>query len=70
MADSNNRTEKLLALILISNLKTVTTSEKVYHLSLAGFTNIEIADLLETTAAAVSQSLYERKKKKGKKRNK
>jgi DNA-directed RNA polymerase specialized sigma24 family protein len=32
-------------------------------LSLAGFTNTEIADLLQTTTAVVAQSLYEGRRK-------
>jgi len=66
MAEKSDRTEKLLALILLNSLKVATTGEKAYHLSLAGFTNIEIADLLETSTGVIAQSLYERKKKKPK----
>jgi predicted transcriptional regulator len=54
-----DRTEKLLALILVQQMKGSSKREKALQLSLAGFTNAEIADLLETTAAVVSQSLYE-----------
>jgi hypothetical protein len=31
---------------------------KIVQLSVAGFTNFEIADLLETTTGVVAQSLY------------
>lgn len=56
---SEDRAEKLLALLLLQHLKTAPQREKALHLSLAGFTNTEIADLLQTTAGVVAQSLYE-----------
>jgi hypothetical protein len=59
----DNRTEKILAILLLNSIKGSPTGEKAHQLSLAGFTNIEIADLLETTTGHVAQSLYERKKK-------
>ncbi len=55
---SQDRLEKLLALLLLHQLKTASQAEKALNLSLAGFTNTEIADLLQTTSAVVSQSLY------------
>lgn len=64
--ESNERVERLLALLLLQNMKTANTGAKVRELSIAGFTNVEIADLLGTTAAVVSQSLYAARK--GKKR--
>lgn len=62
------RVERLLALLLIQNMKTANTSAKARELSIAGFTNVEIADILGTTAAVISQSLYAARKgtKKGK----
>lgn len=54
-----DRTELLLALILLQQMKGSSQRDKVLQLSLAGFTNTEIADLLQTTAAVVSQSLYQ-----------
>jgi DNA-directed RNA polymerase specialized sigma24 family protein len=65
------RTEKLLALLLLQQLKPSSQREKAIQLSLAGFTNTEIADLLQTTSAVVAQSLYEARRKpkpKGKKK--
>lgn len=62
-----DRVERLLALLLLNSLKGATTGEKAYQLNLAGFANVEIADLLETTAASASQAVYDFKKKKGKK---
>jgi len=58
-----DRVEKLLALLLLQQLKGAPQREKALHLSIAGFTNTEIADLLQTTAAVVSQSLYEARRK-------
>ena len=55
---TQNRLEKLLALLLLHQLKTASQGEKALNLSLAGFTNTEIADLLQTTSAVVAQSLY------------
>ncbi len=53
------RSERLLALILLQQMKGSSQRDKALHLSLAGFTNAEIADLLQTTAAVVGQSLYQ-----------
>jgi DNA-directed RNA polymerase specialized sigma24 family protein len=55
----SDRTERLLALILLQQMKASSQREKALQLSLAGFTNTEIADLLQTTSAVVSQALYE-----------
>jgi DNA-binding NarL/FixJ family response regulator len=54
--EKQDRVEKLLALLLLKQLKS--QQEKIHNLNLAGFTNIEIANLLQTTSASVSQSLY------------
>jgi len=62
--ESNERIERLLALLLLQNMKTANTGAKARELSIAGFTNGEIADLLGTTAAVVSQSLYTARKEK------
>ena len=65
---SADRIEKLLALLLLHNLKGMPQRDKAVQLSMVGFSNVEIADLLQTSAAVVSQYLYEvrKKKKKGK----
>jgi predicted transcriptional regulator len=57
-----DRVERILALILIQGMKGSTQRQKAAELNLAGFSNVEIADLLDTTTAVVSQSLYETKK--------
>ncbi len=59
MKDEIDRVERLLALILLAQMKGATQREKVHQLNLAGFSNVEIADVLGTTPAVVSQSLYE-----------
>lgn len=64
------RLEKLMALVLINSLKSSTVEDKAHQLSLAGFTNIEIADLIETNTTVIAASLYNRKKKKAKKKDK
>lgn len=61
--ESNDRLERLLALLLIQNMKGANTAAKARELSIAGFTNVEIADLLRTTAAFISQSLYVARKR-------
>ena len=54
-----DRVESLLALILLHQMKGSPQRDKAVHLSLAGFSNTEIADLLQTTSAVVAQMLYE-----------
>lgn len=65
---SVDRIEKLLALLLLHDLKGVPQRDKAVQLSMVGFSNVEIADLLQTSAAVVAQYLYEvrKKRKKGK----
>lgn len=63
MEDKNERIENLLAMLLIHTMKGASVAEKALALSLAGFTNIEIADFLQTTSASINQSLYERRKR-------
>lgn len=53
----------LLALILLSSLKGETLREKALWLSLAGFSNVEIADFLQTSAQVVANALSEARKK-------
>jgi len=57
--DSDERIERLLALILLAQMKGASQKDKVNALSLAGFQNLEIANLLETTADKVKKSLYQ-----------
>ena len=62
-----DRSEKLLALVLLQNMKGATKAEKATQLSIAGFSAVEIADMLDTTAAVISQMLYTARKNKKKK---
>ena len=64
MEDSPDRVERLLALLLIREVKT--QREKIVQLNVAGFTNTEVADLLQTTSAVVNQELYAARKTKKK----
>ncbi len=55
--EKTDRTERLLALMLLHQMKGASQRDKVMLLNLAGFSNLEIADILQTTSAVVSQSL-------------
>lgn len=67
MQEDSDRVERLLALLLVQQSKT--QGDKIAQLNVAGFTNTEIADLLQTTSGVVNQVLYttrkDKKKKKG-----
>ena len=60
--ENEDRTERLLALILLNQMKGSPQREKIVQLNLAGFSNVEIADVLQITSAAVSQVLFESRK--------
>jgi hypothetical protein len=60
MENSIGRVERLLALLLIRDLKTM--KEKTIQLSIAGFSNVEIADILRTSNTIVAQVLYAARK--------
>ncbi len=68
MEDRLDRLERLLGLLLLHGMKGMSQQEKAHQLNLAGFSNVEIADLLETSAQTVAQHLYARKKSKGRKK--
>lgn len=57
MAETD-RTELLLAFLLLNQMKGASQSEKALQLNLAGFSNVEIADILQTTPQLVSDALY------------
>jgi len=68
--EKNDRIEKLLAMQLINSLAGKNMAEKAAQLSIVGFTNVEIANLLEASSSTINQLLYARRKKqksKGKK---
>ncbi len=56
MSTVPDRVERLLALLLIRDTKT--QRDRIVNLNVAGFTNTEIADILQTTTGAVKQVLY------------
>ena len=62
MSLGQDRTELLLATMLLEIMKGASQKEKALRLSLAGFTNVEIADLLQTSAQVVAQHLYTTRK--------
>jgi len=69
MADADDeRIINLLALLLLHQMKTAPLGEKAAQLRRAGFSNVEIADLLGTTAASVGQAIYESGSRRGSKR--
>lgn len=70
MENSDDRIERLLALILLNQMKGTSQREKAIQLNLAGFSNVEIANLLETKATVVAQVLYESRKGKSEKKAK
>jgi len=49
-----DRAERLLALMLLNQMKGSSQREKALQLSVAGFSNTEIADLLQTTSGVVA----------------
>ncbi len=61
---SNERLERLLVLILLQSLKGASQKEKVAELNLAGFSNIEIAEFLQTSPSVVASLIYQSKKPK------
>jgi DNA-directed RNA polymerase specialized sigma24 family protein len=59
------RAERLLALLLLQSMKSSPTGEKMLNLSIAGFSNIEIADILQIPTTNIAQRLYDARKAKG-----
>jgi len=62
MATTDDRSEKILALLLLNSLKGSSQQDKIVQLSLAGFSNLEIANLLQIRNTAVATSRYAAKK--------
>ena len=63
MTDDMERVERLLALLLVEILKGASQEQKAWRLNQAGFSNAEIAELLDTTSAVVATHLSARRKK-------
>ena len=62
MDPSNERIERLLVLLLLQSMKGTSQREKVNQLNIAGFSNFEIAEFLDTSPAVVATLLYQSKK--------
>jgi hypothetical protein len=62
-----DRLERILALLLLHSMKGASQQENIVQLSLAGFSNLEIANLVQTTSAVVGQSLYAARQQKPRK---
>lgn len=60
--DSNERIERLLVVLILQSMKGATQEEKVKQLNICGFSNIEIAEFLNTNPAVVASLLYKSKK--------
>jgi DNA-binding CsgD family transcriptional regulator len=67
MDNSLDRVERLLALLVVRDMKN--QQEKAIQLSVAGFSNVEIADILQTSSAVIAQLLYTSRKAKSKPRS-
>lgn len=57
--EKTDRAERLLALLLLQDMKGLPQRDKIRQLNVAGFSNFEIADILQTNTAVVAQSLYQ-----------
>lgn len=64
MAEAPTRLEKLIAMMILMQMQSSTQQEKVVAMSRAGFSNPEIAELLDTKANIVAQHLYASKNSK------
>ena len=65
--ESTTRQERLLVALLLQSMKGTPLKERVRVLNMAGFSNIEIANLLEIPAHNASQYLYDTRKSKTRK---
>ncbi len=61
-----SRSERLLAYLLLERMGDRSQEYKAVRLVRAGFSNAEIADLLDTTTATVTQTLYVARGRSGK----
>jgi DNA-binding NarL/FixJ family response regulator len=65
MADTDTRRlEQILGAVLIELMGNASQQEKIVRLRRAGYSNVEIADLLGTSSASVAQAHYEAGKSK------
>ncbi|MFT4283568.1 MAG: hypothetical protein QM598_01885 [Protaetiibacter sp.] len=59
--------DRIAAFGMLDQMADATQAAKIYRLSLVGFKRGEIAMMMQTTPAAVSQAIYEQKNKSKKK---
>lgn len=64
MKNEFEKIERLLTLILVENIRERKTEDKVKILNTVGFSNIEVADLLNIKPQVVANYLFRAKKKK------
>lgn len=51
---ANERSERLLVLLLLQSMKGNSQQEKIKQLNMAGFSNIEIAEFLQISPSAIA----------------
>lgn len=64
MPEAPTRLEKLVAMMVLMQMRDATQREKAVLMSRAGFSNPEIAELLDTKPNVVAQHLYASKNRK------
>jgi len=64
LSESTSRIERLLVALLLQSMKGTSLTERIKVLNMAGFSNVEVADILGVTAHSVSQQLYAAQKTK------
>jgi hypothetical protein len=61
------RQDRIAAFVMLDAMTNRTQAEKSVRLKLVGFSNSEIASMLQTTPAVVASNIYQEKKKTAKK---
>jgi len=64
MKTPSERVEKLLVVLLLNSMKGETIKYKAIQLNLAGFSNLEIAELLDTSPQVIANYVYQTRKSK------
>ncbi len=59
--------DRIAAFAMLDGMKDATQAQKCLRLSLVGFTNVDIAAMLQTSPAVVATNLYTERKKVAKK---
>jgi DNA-directed RNA polymerase specialized sigma24 family protein len=62
-----SRQDRIAAFVMLDGINSKTQAEKSMRLKLAGFSNSEIAEMLQTTPAVVASNLYVERRKAAKK---